>query len=123
MVGDYVVLDSDIEQEMMVMKRDDQMGDLTKCDIMESLMGSKLYAHHAIQDSITVSDAEIENATSQRIEYFKSRLNNASDEELATYYRKENIQQLRDELNVINRDQLLANRMQESMTEDVQITP
>ncbi|SCY20564.1 periplasmic chaperone for outer membrane proteins SurA [Nonlabens sp. Hel1_33_55] len=122
-IGDYVVLDSDIEQEIMALKRENQMGDLTKCDIMESLLGSKLYAHHAIQDSITVSDAEIESQTSQRIEYFKSRLNNASDEELAAYYRKDNIQQLRDELNVINRDQLLASRMQERLTEDVQITP
>ena len=122
-IGDYVVLDSDVQQEIMAMRRENQMGDLTKCDIMESLLGSKLYAHHAIQDSITVSDAEIESSTTQRIEYFKSRLNNASDEELAAYYRKDNIQQLRDELNVINRDQLLANRMQERLTEDVQITP
>lgn len=122
-IGDYVVLDSDIEQEIMALKRENQMGDLTKCDIMQSLLGSKLYSHHAIQDSITVSDSEIENATSQRIDYFKSRLNGISDEELAVYYRKDNIQQLRDELNVINRDQLLANRMQERLTQDVQITP
>lgn len=122
-IGDYVVLNSDIEQEIMAMKRENQLGDLTKCDIMQSLLGSKLYAHHAIQDSITVSDAEIEGATTQRIEYFKSRLNGASDEDLARYYRKDNIQQLRDELNVINRDQLLASRMQERLTEDVQITP
>ncbi len=122
-IGDYVVLDSDISAQLNELKRRGQLNDLTKCDIMESLLGSKLYAHHAIQDSITVSDAEIENATTQRIEFLKNELNGASDEDLARFYRKDNIQQLRDELNVINRDELLASRMQERLTQDIQITP
>jgi peptidyl-prolyl cis-trans isomerase SurA len=61
--------------------------------------------------------------TDQRIEYFRSQLNGASDQEIADVYRMENIQQVRDELNIINRDELLANRMQQRLTEDVQITP
>ncbi len=122
-IGDYVVLDSDIKAQVNELTRRGRLSDLTKCDIMESLLGSKLYAHHAIQDSIMVSDAEIENATTQRLEFLKNELNGASDEDLARFYRKENIQQLREELNVINRDELLASRMQERLTEDIQITP
>jgi len=122
-IGDYVVLDSDIEKQINNYKRAGSLDEISKCKMMESMLGEKLYAHHAIQDSITVSDAEIAGMTDQRIEYFRSQLNGASDQEIADVYRMENIQQVRDELNIINRDELLANRMQQRLTEDVQITP
>ncbi len=122
-IGDFVVLDSDVEKQMSAYKREGALGDLTKCDMMESMLGEKLYAHHAIQDSITVSDAEIAGMTDQRIEFFRSRMNGASDQEIADLYRMESIQQVRDELNIINREELLSERMQRRLTEDVQITP
>lgn len=122
-IGDYVVLESDIEKQIMAYKRAGSPDEISKCQMMESILGEKLYAHHAIQDSITVSDAEIENMTDQRIEYFRSQLQGASDQDIADVYRMENIQQVRDELNIINRDELLSSRMQQRLTEDVQITP
>ncbi|KQC34544.1 peptidylprolyl isomerase [Nonlabens agnitus] len=122
-IGDYVLLDSDIDKQLKEARRSTGASDITKCDVMQSLMGQKLYAHHAIQDSITVSDREIASATDNRIDFLRSQMNGASDEEMAAFFRKDSFQQLRDELDVLNREELLASRMQERLTEDVQITP
>lgn len=122
-IGEFVVLDSDIEKQLMSYKRAGRTDEISKCEMMQSMLGEKLYAHHAIQDSITISDAEISNMTEQRIEYFRSQLQGASDQEIADVYRMDNIEQVKDELNIINREELLSSRMQQRLTEDVQITP
>ncbi|MGB5982895.1 MAG: peptidylprolyl isomerase [Nonlabens sp.] len=120
-IGDYVVLDSDIAKQLDVVRRQGNNANLSKCELIESILQEKMYAHHAIQDSITVSDAEINGRTEQQIEYFKSEL--GTDEAVARYYRRDNIQQVRDELNRSNRDLLLSQRMQERLTESIEITP
>jgi peptidyl-prolyl cis-trans isomerase SurA len=122
-IGEFVVLDSDIEKQMMSYRRAGRTDEISKCEMMQSMLGEKLYAHHAIQDSITISDAEISSMTDQRIEYFRSQLQGASDQEIADVYRMDNIEQVKDELNIINREELLSSRMQQRLTEDVQITP
>ncbi|AZQ45248.1 peptidylprolyl isomerase [Nonlabens ponticola] len=122
-IGDYVILESDISKQLQAWKRSGQPGDLSECDLMESLLIEKMYAHHAIQDSITVADAEINGYTDQRIRYFQDKLGGVSEETVAQYYQKETVQQLRDELNQLGRDELLSNRMQQRLTEEVDITP
>ncbi len=122
-IGDYVILDSDIAKQLDVIKRDPNGSDanLSRCELIESLLQEKMYAHHAIQDSITVSDAEVEGRTEGQIDYFRQGL--GSDEAVARYYKRDNIAQVRDELNKINRDGLLSQRMQQRLTENVEITP
>jgi peptidyl-prolyl cis-trans isomerase SurA len=120
-IGDYVILDSDIAKQIDVIKRSGNDASLTRCELIESLLQEKMYAHHAIQDSITVSDAEIEGRTEGQIDYFRQGL--GSDEAVARYYRRDNIDQVREELNKINRDGLLSQRMQQRLTETVEITP
>ena len=120
-IGDYVILDSDIAKQIDVIKRNGNDANLSRCELIESLLQEKMYAHHAIQDSITVSDAEIEGRTENQIDYFRQGL--GSDEAVARYYKRDDIGQVRDELNRINRDGLLSQRMQQRLTENVEITP
>ena len=47
---------------------------VTKCELLGKLMEDKLYAHHAIQDSLEVSDTEIYSYVDQSIEYFTEQL-------------------------------------------------
>jgi peptidyl-prolyl cis-trans isomerase SurA len=122
-IGDYVILGSDIVSAKEQAKRQAGISDITSCELMESLLSEKMYAHHAIQDSITISDREIEGRTEQTIEYFKRQLQTSEDQDVATFYKKDNIQQVREALNRVNRDGLLAQRMQERITEAVEITP
>jgi peptidyl-prolyl cis-trans isomerase SurA len=122
-IGDYVILGSDIANAKSQAKRQSGVSDITSCELMESLLSEKMYAHHAIQDSITISDREIEGRTEQTIEYFKNALQTSEDQKIAEFYKKDNIAQVREELNRINRDGLLAQRMQQRITEQVEITP
>ncbi|MDV7391330.1 hypothetical protein RZS08_08265, partial [Arthrospira platensis SPKY1] len=57
-VGDYIILDSDIDLTLIELAQNNAQVDFTRCQILGKLMEDKLYAHHAIQDSIPVSDAE-----------------------------------------------------------------
>lgn len=122
-IGDYVILGSDIVSAKEQAKRQAGVSDITSCELMESLLAEKMYAHHAIQDSITINDREIEGRTEQTIDYFKRQLQTSDDQVLADFYKKDNITQVREALNRINRDGLLAQRMQERITEAVEITP
>ena len=55
-VGDYVILESDIDKTLIEME---SQGMSTQghigCELLGKLMEDKLYAHHAIQDSLEVS--------------------------------------------------------------------
>ncbi|MGB5357266.1 MAG: peptidylprolyl isomerase, partial [Eudoraea sp.] len=59
-VGDYVILDSDIDKTMIDLKNQGApMDDVTHCGLLGKLMEDRLYAHQAVQDSILVSDDEV----------------------------------------------------------------
>ncbi|MBT8282233.1 MAG: peptidylprolyl isomerase, partial [Muriicola sp.] len=65
-VGDYVILDSDIEKTLIDLRSQGaSTEDITHCSLLGKLMEDRLYAHQAVQDSILVSDDEV-NATSDR---------------------------------------------------------
>ena len=57
-IGDYIILDSDVDKEFLQLKaRGVSQNDLpTRCELFGLLLEDKLYAHHAIQDSITVNE-------------------------------------------------------------------
>ncbi len=65
-IGDYVILDSDIEKALIDLKSQGvSTEDITKCELLGKLMEDRLYAHQAVQDSLLVSDDEVA-ATSDR---------------------------------------------------------
>ncbi|NND80090.1 MAG: peptidylprolyl isomerase, partial [Maribacter sp.] len=59
-VGDYVILESDIEKTLIDLKSQGAMtADITRCGLLGKLMEDRLYAHQAVQDSLLVSDDEV----------------------------------------------------------------
>ena len=50
-IGDYVILESDIDKTLVEMKSQGipTVG-VTRCQLLGKLMEDKLYAHHAVQD-------------------------------------------------------------------------
>ena len=55
-VGDYVILDSDIAKTLIDLKSQGaSTEDITHCGLLGKLMEDRLYAHQAVQDSILVS--------------------------------------------------------------------
>src|SRR5690606_4871053 len=123
-VGDYIVLNSDIDKEFLQLKaRGVSQTDLpSRCELFGKLLEDKLYAHHAIQDSITVNELEIRNGVDQQMDYFLEQTNGSMDE-LLKFYNKDTESALREEMYKINKNQKLAIDMHRKIIEDFEVTP
>ena len=121
-IGDFVVLDSDIDKQFTQLKVSGvSTKDITRCQIFGKLLEDKLYQHHAIQDSIEVNNAEIQSYVDQQINMFAEQI--GSMDKLIDYYNKSSEQELRSEMFELNKDSELAKKMQESIIEDIEVTP
>lgn len=121
-IGDYVILDSDIDKMMIEIESQGvSTKSITRCELLGKLMEDKLYAHHAIQDSIEVSDQEVYDYVDQSISYFIDQL--GSIEKVLNFYKKSSEISFRQELFEINKTQRLSSLMQTSIVDDVEITP
>ena len=86
-IGDFVVLDSDIDKQFMQLKVSGvSMENITKCQVFGKLLEDKLYQHHAIQDSIEVNNAEIQSYVDQQVNAFAEQI--GSMDKLLSYYKK-----------------------------------
>jgi peptidyl-prolyl cis-trans isomerase SurA len=119
-VGDYLVLESDISKAYLDMKNQ-QIGDITYCDVAETIMENKLFAHHAQQDSLPFNPARVESFTDQQINQFISQV--GSMEKLLGFYKIDSEDELRAQLNEINTQRMLAEEMQGAIVDEVEITP
>ena len=121
-IGDYVILDSDVDKAYIDLESQGiPTSNIERCSLLGKLMEDKLYAHHAEQDSITVSDAEINDYVSRTIDYFVQQLGNM--EKVLEFYKKKDEQSFRSELFDINRVQQLSQRMQSNIVEEIEVTP
>ncbi|MDC1226338.1 peptidylprolyl isomerase [Algibacter sp.] len=122
-VGDFIVLESDIQKERdQVQASGGSLEGVDDCQLFGLMLERKLYAHHAIQDSIPVSDAEIRQNVDYQIQQFLQQTN-GSMERLLEFYNKDDEQGFRDEMFEINKSNLLAQRMQAKIVEEIEITP
>ncbi len=121
-VGEYVILDSDIDKSYLELQQQGiSIEGITRCQLLGKLMEDKLYAHQAKIDSLMVSDEQINAKIAQQIQYMISQL--GSEEKVAQFYRKDNIEEVRKELFEVNKTVALASQMQGKVVEEVEITP
>ena len=121
-IGDYVILDSDVDKAYIDLESQGiPTSNIDRCSLLGKLMEDKLYAHHAEQDSILVSDNEINEYVSRTIDYFVQEL--GSMEKVLDFYKKKDEQSFRSELFDINRVQQLSQRMQANIVEEIEVTP
>ncbi len=121
-VGDYVILDSDIEKTLIDLRSQGaSVEDITHCSLLGKLMEDRLYAHQAVQDSILVSDDEV-NATSDRqIQQLVQQV--GSMDKVLEFYKKETVEDFREELYTINKLRMLSEKMQQKIVSEIQVTP
>jgi peptidyl-prolyl cis-trans isomerase SurA len=120
-VGDKIILHSEIEMAFADFKRDNpDLKETEKCKLIEDYMSQKILVEQAGRDSVIVSDEEIEGALDNRIRYFVSQY--GSEERLEEMAGK-TIYQLKDEYRNLFRDQLTAQRMQGQIMSNIKITP
>ncbi len=121
-VGEYVILDSDIDKAYEEMRSQGiSIDGITRCQLLGKLMEDKLYAHQAKQDSLVVSETEINSRTEQQVQYMIGEL--GSEEKVAAFYKKDNIIELRKELNEANKSIQLATLMQSKVVDKLEVTP
>ena len=121
-VGDFVVLNSDVDKMYIDLQSQGvSIDDVDPCQLAGRLLENKLYAHHAIQDSLVVPDAEVMGTVDQKIGYMTQQL--GTMEKVLEFYQKETEAEFRTELYDIIKENLLATKMQRSIVEAVEITP
>ena len=121
-VGKNIVLDSEIDafKQEMIQQSDGKI-EVTDCEMLEQIMNRKLLAHHAVIDSIVVSEGEINQQVQRKTDYFTQQL--GSQEKMLELYGFETVKDLRDELYRVEKEGLLIQKMQQQLTTDIQITP
>jgi len=121
-VGDHVILDSDIDKVYLEMGASGQDSkNVSRCQILGKLMEDKMYAHHAVQDSIEVSEEEIQQIMDSNIEFLTNNL--GSMKKILEYYRKKSEADFRSELYQLTKNNKLSQGMQEKIIDEVEITP
>jgi len=121
-VGDFVVLDSDIDLMYKELQAQNvPIEDVSRCELLGKLLEDKLYAHHAIQDSIIVTDAEVNEKMNQQIDYFVEQL--GTPDKMVAYFKKKNLETFKTELFDMIKTQKLTEQMQKKIIDAVEITP
>ena len=121
-VGDFLILSSDIQKQYTQLKVSGiSMENINECQVFGKLLEDKLYQHHAIQDSIEVDQQEINSFVDQQINAIANQI--GSMEKLLDYYKKDSEQDLRLEMIELNRSSELSKRMQQSIIDEIEITP
>lgn len=123
-VGDEPILRSDVE----AMRYQGQQEGMTwdgnaDCAIPEQIAVQKLFLHQAAIDSIEVSESEISEGVESQINYWLSLpIINGSREKLEQYQKK-SLTQMRLDLHDEYKNSQLVRKMQQSLVEDVKVSP
>nr|WP_298544287.1 peptidylprolyl isomerase [uncultured Aquimarina sp.] len=121
-IGEYVILDSDVTiAYQQLISEGVSATDVSRCELAGSLFENKLYAHHAVQDSVLVTDAEVSSMVDQQLSYMIREI--GTIDKVIKYYRKESEEDFRKELFEINKGNRLAEQMRSKIVEEVEVTP
>ena len=108
-IGKNIVLDSDIEKfKKELQQRIEGKIEISDCEILEEIMTQKLIAHHAVVDSVVVTDDEIQGEVERNIGYFTQQL--GTIEKVLKMYGFNDEEDLREELGNIQKEQILIKR-------------
>ncbi|WP_343330320.1 peptidylprolyl isomerase [Polaribacter staleyi] len=121
-IGKNIVLESDIAKfKQEVELRSEGKVTITDCEMLEELMQQKLLAHHAIVDSVTVSDAEVSARVDRSIQYFTQQYGNV--EKVIKAYGFNDLDDLKKELTTVQTENILIEKEQQKITEKIDVTP
>ena len=120
-VDDYIVLKSELDRAYLdFLSRGELSQGNAKCQILESLVINKMMVAKAEIDSVYVLDAEVENNLDRRMTYFIQQI--GSEERLEEIYNK-TIDEFKEELFDQIKEQMIVQKMQGTIGEDVEVTP
>jgi peptidyl-prolyl cis-trans isomerase SurA len=119
-VGNEIILYSDIQIQKNQIKQQGYRGVLTDCQVLEEILFEKLLLNQAKIDSVEVTDDMVQVELDKRINVFVRQI--GSVEALEEYYGK-SISEIREEFFEVLKDQILVQRMEGEVTSNVNVTP
>jgi peptidyl-prolyl cis-trans isomerase SurA len=121
-VGDYIILDSDIDKNFLELtSQGNSIKGITRCQMLGKLLEERLYAHQAVQDSLKVSDAEINSMIDEKMNVMVEQI--GSVEKLVAYYKKNSLEDFKSYFFDILKLNKLTSEMTKKIIEEVTITP
>lgn len=120
-VGDKMVLASDIEIQALQAKSQGYSAADLHCQIMEQLLLEKMFLYWAEVDSVAIDDGEIDLEIDNRLNYFLQMFG-GDVAKMEEYYGKTMLE-MKDQFRTELRDQMLARKMQQQIISDVKVTP
>ena len=121
-VGDYLILDSDIDKNFLELtSQGNSVKDITRCQMLGKLLEERLYAHQAVQDSLKVSDAEINSMIDEKMNIMVEQI--GSVDKLIAYYKKNSLEEFKSYFFDILKLNKLTSEMTKKIVEEVTITP
>lgn len=120
-VGDQIVLKSDVESQMSEFNFPDEKSKwVGQCELIKSSIFQRLLLNQSYIDSLKVGDDEINSEINRRIDYFVSQI--GSREALEKYYDK-SIAEIKDEMRDPIKEMILIRRMKEEVIGNYSISP
>ena len=119
-VGDYTILQSDVENQFLQYRAQGSSQPDLKCVIYKDFLEQKLMMNQAKIDSIEVSESSVEMTLDQRMQFFINQIGSVA--ELEDYFGK-TVLEIKEDLRKVVRDQMITQQMQGTITGEVRITP
>jgi len=118
-IDNYYVLRSDLEETIQSYAGQNQPAP-PKCQVLESLVVNKMMLAKAEIDSVVVDDKSVDNQLDSRMSYMIQQF--GSEKNIVEAYGK-SLELLKSELRIQVKDQLIVQKMQAKITNDVKVTP
>lgn len=120
-VGSSIILQSDIEiKYAQYVVQGNPANPAIKCQFLHSLMIQKLLAQQAVIDSVSVKDDEVDNDVDRRM---RGMIQRAGGQERLEQFLGRSVIQYKDEIRPDIKESLIAQKMQQKITSNINTTP
>lgn len=120
-VGENIILHSDIEvQKLQAMQEGYELDYMSECRILEEMLYQNLLIHQANLDSVVVSDGQVDGEMENRLRNIEMQI--GGRQQLEEFYGK-TYQEIKNEFRDVIRDRLVAQKMEQTITQEIKVTP
>jgi peptidyl-prolyl cis-trans isomerase SurA len=120
-LGNNIILLSDLNQQYAQFLNQGNPDDpKIKCMILQQMLAQKLLKQQAEIDSVMVDDSQVDEEVEKRMRY---QIQKAGGQERLEQFLNRSVLQYKDEIRPDIKEQLISNKMQQKITQDVSITP
>lgn len=120
-VGSGIILQSDIELKYATyVAQGMPTNNAFKCNILQQLVSQKLLAQQAIIDSVDVKEDEVDNSVDRRM---REMIQRAGGQDRLEQFLGRSVIQYKDEIRPDIKEGLIAQKMQQKITTNVNTTP